>query len=62
MNTTEHLTRTLMHVVMFLEFSSDDDVDPDLAIQQLEDITSSLQELDAATACDLQSHGRGVRQ
>ena len=45
MNANECLSRALLHVAMFLEFSDDDVVDPDAAVAQMEQMAASLSSL-----------------
>lgn len=41
------LVRIVLTYAGFLEFSSDDELDPDTAVKQLEDLAATLLELDA---------------
>ncbi|MCP4138644.1 MAG: hypothetical protein GY754_47245 [bacterium] len=46
MNIQEAVSRALIEVILFLEFSDEDSVHPDTSVEQMEHIASTLQKMD----------------
>ena len=47
-----HLITAIVDIALFLEFSSDDVIEPDAAVEAMEQIAGQLQQLDAETKLD----------
>ncbi|HDS1678078.1 hypothetical protein [Stenotrophomonas forensis] len=56
----KHVARALVDLAIFLEFSADDVVDPDAAIQRLEQLALTLQMMDLESRSSLCSQFRSI--
>jgi len=56
----QHVARAIVELAIFLEFSADDVVDPDAAIQRLEQLASTLQMMDLESRSSLCSQFKSI--
>ena len=56
----KHVVRALVDLALFLEFAADDVLDPDAAIQRLEQLASTLQMMDLESQSSLCSQFRSI--
>jgi len=52
----DHLVKTIVDVMIFLEFAEDDIVDPDSAIQMIENITAEMCLMDNGAKKEFVAH------
>lgn len=58
----ESIAQALVELAVFLEFSADDIVNPDSAVQALEQLSATLNGADAETKASLSTHFNRISQ
>ncbi|QVQ28278.1 hypothetical protein [Achromobacter deleyi] len=56
----EHVVRAIVEVAVFLEFSGEEEINPDAAVRVLEQLASTLQMMDSKTKSSLCSQFENV--
>lgn len=56
----KHVARAIVELAIFLEFSGDDALNPDAAMQGLEQLASTLQMMDLESKSSLCSHFKSI--